>query len=225
MSYYCHIGYYYVELKLLKSAYLCIVNLGIMESILPFVIAHWLPLVAGLINFIWVYLEYKASIWLWPVGIVLPLFYIAVSWDALFLGNIVVNVYYLITSIIGWVMWLKKGAESEGEQPITHISLKEGLVLLFLIRILAVPMYWLMEGHSSMPFFDAYATAISFVGMVLLSRKKAEHWYCWVVANSLSALIFFHAQDYISAFVFYINMLVSVMGLLEWDRLTDREVV
>lgn len=192
-----------------------------MESILSFVETYWLQIIAGLINFLWVYLEYRASIWLWPVGIVLPIFYIAVSWEALFLGNILVNVYYLITSIIGWVMWLRrrKGQEiqtDEGVQTITHVGGKEALIHLSILVLLFYPIYTLLEHNSSLPVADALATLFSFLGMVYLSRKQLEHWFCWIIANSLSIWVFSVAGDKVSACVFAVNLIVSIMGYRHW---------
>ncbi|WP_373812215.1 nicotinamide mononucleotide transporter, partial [Porphyromonas loveana] len=50
-----------------------------LAATLEYVLAHPIELAGALVNFIWVYLEYKASVWLWPVGIILPLFYIYLS--------------------------------------------------------------------------------------------------------------------------------------------------
>lgn len=194
-----------------------------MESVISFCLEHWLPLTAGLINFLWLYLEYKASIWLWPVGIILPFFYIAISWNALFLGNILVNAYYVITSIIGWIMWLRSHkTQNEGalnEEPsITHISKQEALTHLFILALLFYPMYWILKDNSSLPVADTLSTLFSFLGMIYLSRKRLEHWFCWIIANSLGVLIFYHAKDNISAVVFSINLVVSILGYIRWHK-------
>lgn len=198
-----------------------------MESILLFLSTHWLALVAALINFVWVYLEYKASIWLWPVGIILPIFYIILSWEALFLGNIVVNAYYFITSIIGWVHWLRRSAQNntsdKQEVPITHVPRRSALLHAVLLLGLAYPIYYLFDGHSSMPLADTLATLLSFLGMIYLSRKQIEHWFCWVVANSLSGYIFFMANDHISAIVFSVNLIVSILGYINWRRMMQEQ--
>lgn len=185
-----------------------------------FLCQHWLPLLAGLINFVWVYLEYKASIWLWPVGIILPLFYIAVSWEALYLGNIVINIYYFITSIIGWILWLRRKTDTE-DSPIRHIRPREILFSLLALLAFSAPAYLILDGQSSMPALDAVATVASFIGMVLLSRKVAEQWFCWILANSLSVIIFFYAEDYITTVVFLVNLCVSVLGLLRWRKIAN----
>lgn len=198
-----------------------------MESVLVFLSEHWLALTAALVNFVWVYLEYKASIWLWPVGIILPIFYIILSWEALFLGNILVNVYYFVTSIIGWVMWLRHrqeqtAAENDGGL-ITHVPLRSALLHVAILLGLAYPMYLLFDGHSSMPLADTLATLLSFLGMLYLSRKQIQHWLCWIVANSLSGYIFLMAGDQISAVVFAVNLVVSILGYLNWHRMMQKQ--
>lgn len=194
-----------------------------MDSIIAYCSVNWLALLAGVVNFIWVYLEYKASIWLWPVGIVLPILYIAVSWNALYIGNIGINIYYLITSIIGWVMWLRQRDKANDEPPITHVPLKWGLCYLVSIVPLSYLLYLVLLGHSSAPVLDAIATSSSLIGMLLLSQKHAEHWWCWIVANALGSLIFFAAEDYISGVVFSVNLVVSVFGCVRWYQLAKLE--
>lgn len=34
-----------------------------MTAVIQFIVAHPIELAAALVNFIWVYLEYKASVW------------------------------------------------------------------------------------------------------------------------------------------------------------------
>lgn len=191
-----------------------------MNLFIDFISHNWLALTAGLVNFIWIYLEYKASIWLWPVGIILPLFYIALSWQALFLGNILVNLYFLVTSIIGWIMWLRHKSstqEASEAQGITRARGRDLVLHLAILALLYYPIFLLLkEGNSSLPVCDTIATLFSFLGMLYLSRKQLEHWLCWIVANSLSMLIFFHSRDYISAFIFSVNLLVSILGYIRW---------
>lgn len=187
-----------------------------------FIQANQITLIAALINFLWVYLEYKASVWLWPVGIVLPIFYIIVSLQAHFYGNILINVYYLITSIIGWWMWLRRG-ESQGEGQIRALPKRAALTSL----AIGLPLYgllYLLIGYytdSVMPWADALATAISFVGMIWLAKRWREHWLCWIAANALSAWIFYLAADFVSLVVFMCNFFIAILGYINWIKLSE----
>lgn len=191
-----------------------------MQPLLDFVCVHWFTLLAALINFLWVYLEYRASMWLWPVGIVLPLCYIVVSYEAQFYGNVAINVYYLATSIIGWYMWLRGGKESDGGR-IARLPWRGALWSL----CLALPTYalgvWLLGTYtdSILPWADALATVISFVGMIWLAKKWREHWLCWVSANLISSYLFYLSGDAVSTVVFIINFAVAILGYRHWIAL------
>ena len=43
-----------------------------LTALLSFLSSHVLELVTLVVSLFWLYLEYRASIWLWPVGIILP---------------------------------------------------------------------------------------------------------------------------------------------------------
>lgn len=177
---------------------------------------NWLSLVGAIIAITWVVLEYRASMWLWPVGIVLPLFYIAISWEASFIGNIAINVYYLVASIIGWVMWAR--GKGEAEKPITHAPRSWLTIGAIAVALGAVLLYIPMRKYSALPWADALSTSSSVLGMVLLGRKHLEHWCCWMVANVIGLLVFYTASDYISTCVFAINFGMSIAGYLHWRR-------
>lgn len=188
-----------------------------MEELTVWIVTHWLALIGAAISFVWVWLEYRASIWLWPVGIILPIFYIFISWDARFIGNIGINVYYLISSIIGWIMWLR--GKGDTEQPIGSTPEKIRLVAIGSVIMMSVGLYFFFKGVGSvLPWADAVSTGASVVGMLLLGRKWLEHWLCWMVANSTGALVFFTSDDHISTIVFAVNFVMSIAGYLHWRK-------
>lgn len=191
-----------------------------IDLLLTFAQDNWVALVAALINFVWVYLEYRASVWLWPVGIVLPIFYIIVSLEAHYYGNVAINVYYLVTSIVGWWLWLRKGGDVD-EGHITTLTPPNGLLSL----AVAVPSYfiilWFLRSYteSVLDWADALATVISFVGMIWLAKKWREHWLCWIVANAISSWLFYLSGDMVSCVVFVINFVVAILGYINWIKL------
>ncbi len=188
----------------------------VLQSLVAWTAEHWLALLGALLAITWVILEYRASMWLWPVGVVLPLFYIVISWEARFLGNIAINVYYLVASIVGWIVWMR-GTGGQ-EKPITHASRPWLLWGSVSVVLGAIPLHILMRAHSALPWADALSTSASVLGMIWLGRKHLEHWCCWLVANLTGFLVFLWARDYISAGVFAINFGMSIAGYRHWRR-------
>ncbi len=203
------------------------IDFSSIEIISAFVSANWINLTAAVIALIWLYLEYKVSIWLWPVGIILPLFYIYISYEDHFYGNVLINIYYLLASIWGGFLWLKnRNAETgENETPITPISRKNNLISWLIALPLFGLIYYLTAYYTSsvLPWADALTTTISFIGMVWLAKKWQEHWLCWIVADVMSSFVFYQSKDYVSAIVFFIYFLVAVVGYFHWRSLAKKE--
>lgn len=204
-----------------------------MESLLEFISQNQLQLITAVITFAWVYLEIKASMWMFPIGIILPILWIYLSFQSRFYGNIVVNGYYLVTTIIGWYMWVKRPKETE-EGGIKTLNLKVLLWSLLGMVAVAVPVYGMLSNCfgwfeltqdqvSSLPWADTLSTLISFTGMIWLAMKIKEQWLCWFSANILSAIVFFHADDPVSGYIFLVNVVLSVVGYIQWIKMQKGE--
>ena len=57
------------------------------------------------VGLIYLWLEYKASIYLWIVGVVMPAIYIFVYYEAGLYADFAINVYYLLAAAYGWLSW------------------------------------------------------------------------------------------------------------------------
>ncbi|WP_373748728.1 nicotinamide riboside transporter PnuC, partial [Bacteroides heparinolyticus] len=68
-----------------------------------------LEIAGTLIGLLYLWLEYRASIYLWIAGIVMPAVYIFVYYEAGLYADFGINIYYLGATVYGWVMW-KYGA-------------------------------------------------------------------------------------------------------------------
>ena len=72
-----------------------------------------LEIIGTLIGLVYLWLEYRASIWLWAAGIVMPAVYVFVYYDAGFYADMGINVYYLLAGGFGWLMWLRRRSRPE----------------------------------------------------------------------------------------------------------------
>lgn len=194
-----------------------------MDIIINFIAAHPIELLAALVNFIWIYFEYKASIWLWPVGVILPIFYAYLSWNAHFIGNIVINVYYFVTSLWGWYLWLRKGKAESDAEGIGNIPVKTLSISILTGIPLTAGMYFMFRNYSSLPWADGLATAISFIGMIWMARKYRQHWLCWIIANLISPFVFLRGGDLVSATVYFINAIAAIAGWFNWSRMMCKQ--
>lgn len=75
-----------------------------------FLSTHWLDFVTTILGLIYLVLEYRASIALWVVGIVMPAMDIYLYWSHGLYGDAGMAVYYTLAAIYGYAVW-KFGAK------------------------------------------------------------------------------------------------------------------
>lgn len=175
--------------------------------------------VAGLI-YIW--LEYRASVWLWLAGIVMPAIYIYVYLHQGIYANVAMNVYFVIAGAYGLIAWRRGGG---GEKPITRMprrfwlpAIATGGVLTVAILLVLrhLPKEWIVE--TSTPWMDAFTTGFSVVALWMLSKKWAEQWLVWIVVDAVYTVMFYRDGLYFTTPVYAIFFIVAIMGYFKWRR-------
>ena len=190
-------------------------------DLLHFITSHPLELTTVVISLLWLWLEYRASIWLWPVGILLPLLWIPICWQSKLYGMLAINVYYLITSIIGWIAWLRKRGDDVEELPITDIP-RGGILLSVSLGAVGYILLLLLKPYIpewQLPWADALTTIASVIGMIWMAKKWRQHWLCWIIANAAGFIALYSAGDYLSSFVYAVNFMTAFFGFRKWSRL------
>ena len=62
----------------------------------------FLEIFGTLVGLVYLWLEYRASIYLWIAGVVMPAIYIFVYYKAGLYADFGINIYYLIAAVYGW---------------------------------------------------------------------------------------------------------------------------
>jgi len=70
---------------------------------------NWIEIFGAVTGIIYVFLEIRQNIWLWPVGIITSAVYIIVFFTSKFYADMGLQGYYLVISCVGWVWWMKGG--------------------------------------------------------------------------------------------------------------------
>lgn len=185
--------------------------------------AYWLDITTTLLGLAYILLEYKASIWLWPVGLVMQLLDIILYYDRGLYADCAMEFYYIAMTIYGVWAWKygKKRNQPHGtDMPITHF--KRSLILPWTIgtvAIWAILWYWLTRIGSTVPVADAFTTALSFVGIWALARKYLEQWLIWIVADVVTCVLYFYKDIPFKASLYGLYVVIAVFGYLKWRKM------
>lgn len=135
---------------------------------------HWLDITTTILGIAYIVLEYRASILLWIIGIVMPAMDIYLYWSHGLYGDAGMAVYYTVAAIYGYAVWKfgrKSKATSEdkatSEMPITHFPKRLILKTTAAFFLAWGATYYVLKEYtgSTVPMLDAFTNAMSFVGL------------------------------------------------------------
>lgn len=201
-------------------------------NVSDWIATNWIEIFGALSGIIYVFLEIRQNIWLWPVGIVTSAVYIIVFFTSKFYADMSLQGYYLVMSCIGWYWWVKgTGHRAQGEEygaqgagsgglQVTRLRPLTGLVLA-VVFILSYTGIWFILSRftdSPVPGWDSFITSLSAIATWMLARKIYEHWYLWIAVNAASVMIFVVRGLYPTVILYAVYLVMSFAGLKVWKR-------
>lgn len=192
-----------------------------------------LEIIGTLIGVLYLVLEYRANVWLWPVGVIMPLIYIFVCYDAGIYADMGINVYFFLAAIYGWIVWCKSNSRrsSEGDSAesepmsIVRTSRKEwAWCAVVFAAVFALLAYILINfTPSTVPYSDSFTTSLSVVGMWMLAHKRIEHWLLWVAVDAVSTVMYINKGLYPTSGLYLLYTIIAIAGYFKWQRMMRSE--
>ena len=138
-----------------------------------------LEMVGVFFGFLSVWYSMRENILVFPTGIISTGLFVYILFVFGLLGDMLINAYYFAMSVYGWYLWTRKVDETHFI-PITTTNAKEKkwTVVLFVATILFVVLVYVVfdKLESWTAYVDTFTTAVFFVGMWLMAKKKLENW-------------------------------------------------
>ena len=178
---------------------------------------------------IYIILEIRQKNFMWIVGILTSLAAMYVFFLKGVYASFGLNTYYLVTSFIGLWYWrrdkVKLQAESDDSVHLNRLALSTVLcgVLVTLIGVCALTLGMeklVMLGlqENPMSFLDATATMLSVVATWWLVKSYIQHWWLWIVADTLSLILCLLLGMWWMAALYAAYTASAVIGYVHWKR-------
>jgi nicotinamide mononucleotide transporter len=189
--------------------------------------ANWVEIFGAVTGIIYIFLEIRQYIWLWPVGIVTSAVYIIVFFTSKFYADMSLQVYYLVISCVGWYWWLKGAGRrvqgtGQGDErlSVTRLKLRTGIILSVIFVMLYFLLWFVLSRltDSPVPEWDSFITSLSIIATWMLARKIYEHWFLWIAVNTASSVIFIARGLYPTVILYLVYLVMSFVGLKAWKR-------
>ena len=182
-----------------------------------------IEIIGACIGLLYLYLEYKANVWLWPVGILMSLFYVVIFFHGKFYADAAVYLYYIGANVYGLAAWLRSSRSQQdpsASSPIIHTPKRQILPLVLVSVVLWLVIFLILHNFtdSPVPWGDAFTTSLGIVAMWMLAQKQVEQWLLWVVVNAVSLCLYVWKGLYPTAVLFAFYTAVAVLGYFRWKK-------
>ena len=188
---------------------------------IEFLQTNWIEMAGAFFGLVYLYFEYRASMLMWPFGLLMSCFYVYVFTVSGFYSGAAINGYYIVMGIYGWLVWHKK---TQGTDKLRHMRQPGhyALVIFSVLVLWGMLALLLAQTDSTVYVVDALITSFSLVAMWMLTQRYVEQWILLIVANVISVFAYAYAQLYFTSVMYTIYAAASVAAYFYWKKLANQ---
>lgn len=182
-----------------------------------------LQIVGVILGLLYLWLEYRANIWLWIVGAIMPCVHCALYYQSGLYADCAMQGYYILAGLYGLIVWLMGKKRTENPLKISHTPLRLVVPLIVVYLTLHATIYYILVEFtdSTVPFWDSMTTALSMVAMWLLSRKYIEQWLVWFVVDAITVGLYLYKGIPLTAVLYTLYTALAIVGYLRWKKIKE----
>ena len=191
---------------------------------------RFLDILGFVVGFVYLVLEYKASIWLWLASIIMPAIDMVLYFKAGLYADFGMAIYYCLAGVYGYMSWkwFKRSdqqSKQRGERPVTRYKRAHILPSLAALLLLWFGIWWMLTHwtNSTVPVADAFTTALSIVALWALAQKYAEQWLLWLVVDVVCCILYVRKGIPFKAAIYGIYTVVAIFGYRKWLKMINSD--
>ena len=183
-----------------------------------------LELFAVTMNIFSVIYAKRNSILVYPTGLIGTGIFVYILYNFSLLGDMIINFYFVIMSIYGWYYWAQK-KDGQTLNNVSTTSIKEYYFILILGITSLLSIYLVYNFYDKWDSWTAYVdtitTAIFFVAMYLMARRKVESWIFWIIGDLITIPLYFSKGLTISSIQYLIFLILAILGYISWKKILN----
>lgn len=183
-----------------------------------------LEIIAVVFGLLSVWYSKNNNILVFPTGMISTAIFIYLLYKWVLLGDMMINAYYFLMSIYGWFIWTRK--ENNTITPISRVTNNEkkiGIIIFLSSLIFVYLIYVYFDKWGTITsYVDNITTAIFFVGMWLMAKRKIENWIFWIIADIISIPLYFYKGLTFTSLQYLIFTFIAIAGYYSWKKILNK---
>ena len=166
----------------------------------------------------YVVLAIRQNILCWVAALASALIFMTVFHAALLYLQAALQIFYAAMAVYGWHQWRYAGDRGTGVsvhtwKMVRHVRVVAGIAAVTLL------VGWIMSRTDApFPYVEALITVAAIVTTFMMARKVLEAWIYWLAIDSISINLYLARELYLTALLFTLYLVLSVLGFLRWRR-------
>lgn len=181
----------------------------------------WIEVFAAVTGLLYVVLEIRQKRFMWVLGAISSLFFMAVFFSSALYAAMGLQVYYLFVSIYGWKKWGGNNSDPASASEVVvamkpfpaFISITISFLSYFIIN-------WILENYTSDPNaeLDSVVTVVSMLATYWITKKHIENWILWIFADAVAVYLYVQQGLYATTILYVIYIIAAVAGYIHWRK-------
>ena len=185
-----------------------------------------ISMIAGLAGVASVVMFAKGRISAYFIGFIQNFTYIYLSYTNRFYGEVLEQLFYIITMIWGIFVWKNNMDEETNNVKGKKFTWKQWLAAGIISIIGTIGMgYFLTSIGSAQPYTDAATNVFAVIAQLLMVWRFREQWFWWLIIDLLCIKMWFVAGNW-SMVAMYIAWTINcIYGWRNWTKLVKKEEI
>lgn len=189
---------------------------GIMHAFS--VMSPW-EIVAVIFGIFYILLAAKESLWTWIFAFLSTLIYTVLFWEGALVSSSLLNFYYMIMAVYGFVLW-RGGGEKGEELEITQWSLKKNASIIVSGIAIAMVLAYLSDTYTEAKFayLDTFVMVFSVIATWMLANKILENWLYWMVVDTVAIVLYWKSGYLATIILFILYVVLAFYAYYSWRK-------
>lgn len=134
-------------------------------------------------------------------------------------GELIENIFYVVTTTIALFIWIKNYNKEEKEVETQKLT-KNGWIIYCSITIIGTILLYIILLHTNdpKPFLDAVSTVPAFIGQFLLMFRYREQWIMWLVVDITTLILWISIGNIFMVMQYVFWIINCIYGYIKWSK-------
>lgn len=184
-------------------------------------------IISGISGVISVVLCAKGKISFYFIGFVQTISYLYLAWNNAFYGEVIENVFYLVTMVWGIFLWKKNMQNNDdgtSDVKAQKFNWWQWLISVVLTVVATAVMGYILDSiGSNQAYLDAATNVMAIFAQLLMIWRYREQWIWWIVIDVICIVMWFNVSNWSMVAMYIAWTINAIYGWYNWSKLNKTQ--